>query len=125
MIRRPPRSTLFPYTTLFRSSGGATTPATRDPRPATPQRAEADPAGGTVRCSSTACTQAGLEVQSPIEDGDCGGGSWRRIDAGDTPLLARVPAGAPAYLVTTMPDPVAASLDDVADFLDRQYARSP
>src|SRR3712207_8483906 len=25
MIRRPPRSTLFPYTTLFRSSFGATT----------------------------------------------------------------------------------------------------
>src|SRR2546425_5750031 len=24
MIRRPPRSTLFPYTTLFRSIGGAT-----------------------------------------------------------------------------------------------------
>src|SRR3712207_7042699 len=24
MIRRPPRSTLFPYTTLFRSLGGAT-----------------------------------------------------------------------------------------------------
>src|SRR3712207_7825074 len=24
MIRRPPRSTLFPYTTLFRSAGGAT-----------------------------------------------------------------------------------------------------
>src|SRR2546427_8264302 len=23
MIRRPPRSTLFPYTTLFRSAGGA------------------------------------------------------------------------------------------------------
>src|SRR3989442_10489774 len=23
MIRRPPRSTLFPYTTLFRSSGGS------------------------------------------------------------------------------------------------------
>src|SRR5204863_3375659 len=32
MIRRPPRSTLFPYTTLFRSRGGA-----RDRRP---------PAGG-------------------------------------------------------------------------------
>src|SRR5215510_7071173 len=27
MIRRPPRSTLFPYTTLFRSTGG-----NRDPR---------------------------------------------------------------------------------------------
>src|SRR5256886_10264098 len=25
MIRRPPRSTLFPYTTLFRSPSGATT----------------------------------------------------------------------------------------------------
>src|SRR5256885_8168283 len=24
MIRRPPRSTLFPYTTLFRSAGGST-----------------------------------------------------------------------------------------------------
>src|SRR2546427_7925069 len=30
MIRRPPRSTLFPYTTLFRSDGAA--------RPAPPQR---------------------------------------------------------------------------------------
>src|SRR3712207_9205219 len=27
MIRRPPRSTLFPYTTLFRSSGGARRPS--------------------------------------------------------------------------------------------------
>src|SRR5256885_6896788 len=26
MIRRPPRSTLFPYTTLFRSSGSGTWP---------------------------------------------------------------------------------------------------
>src|SRR2546427_9608591 len=27
MIRRPPRSTLFPYTTLFRSRSGPTAPA--------------------------------------------------------------------------------------------------
>src|SRR2546429_5306947 len=27
MIRRPPRSTLFPYTTLFRSSGKSVSPA--------------------------------------------------------------------------------------------------
>src|SRR3712207_9310366 len=27
MIRRPPRSTLFPYTTLFRSEGGMRVPA--------------------------------------------------------------------------------------------------
>src|SRR3712207_8552294 len=29
MIRRPPRSTLFPYTTLFRSPGGSHPPALR------------------------------------------------------------------------------------------------
>src|SRR3712207_8423384 len=29
MIRRPPRSTLFPYTTLFRSPGGRTRPRGR------------------------------------------------------------------------------------------------
>src|SRR5437764_11907529 len=35
MIRRPPRSTLFPYTTLFRSQGGESRPASPprvDPR---------------------------------------------------------------------------------------------
>src|SRR2546430_16226961 len=39
MIRRPPRSTLFPYTTLFRSHAGldpdpGAGPASRQPRPA-------------------------------------------------------------------------------------------
>src|SRR5260221_10446369 len=32
MIRRPPRSTLFPYTTLFRSPGLAEREFERDPR---------------------------------------------------------------------------------------------
>src|SRR2546429_4724501 len=32
MIRRPPRSTLFPYTTLFRSSGGVRRRAQDDDR---------------------------------------------------------------------------------------------
>src|SRR5436309_10813695 len=32
MIRRPPRSTLFPYTTLFRSPAGRCTPDRDDPR---------------------------------------------------------------------------------------------
>src|SRR5688572_31751760 len=39
MIRRPPRSTLFPYTTLFRSSpacGGSTSPTPGSARPARP-----------------------------------------------------------------------------------------
>src|SRR5256885_4980945 len=31
MIRRPPRSTLFPYTTLFRSSRPSPRPASRHP----------------------------------------------------------------------------------------------
>src|SRR2546426_8673775 len=43
MIRRPPRSTLFPYTTLFRSLLGAR-------EPGVVRRAEAPrPAGGTAR----------------------------------------------------------------------------
>src|SRR5438067_4747040 len=32
MIRRPPRSTLFPYTTLFRSAGAVAVPAAVDLR---------------------------------------------------------------------------------------------
>src|SRR3712207_8689254 len=32
MIRRPPRSTLFPYTTLFRSRGPRARPCSRCPR---------------------------------------------------------------------------------------------
>src|SRR5215471_20955558 len=41
MIRRPPRSTLFPYTTLFRS--GSSTPA---PSPARPARRRPTPRPG-------------------------------------------------------------------------------
>src|SRR5690242_21219485 len=33
MIRRPPRSTLFPYTTLFRSAGSCSTPTSPRPSP--------------------------------------------------------------------------------------------
>src|SRR3712207_7306417 len=45
MIRRPPRSTLFPYTTLFRSAGARPDPvqrrpARRHPRPAGGDRAD-------------------------------------------------------------------------------------
>src|SRR2546425_1963309 len=38
MIRRPPRSTLFPYTTLFRSHGGR-----RGDRPYAARRRDPDP----------------------------------------------------------------------------------
>src|SRR5215813_3142730 len=33
MIRRPPRSTLFPYTTLFRSTGSPSARVINDPKP--------------------------------------------------------------------------------------------
>src|SRR2546425_6886076 len=51
MIRRPPRSTLFPYTTLFRSLPyGPVLPAERDRHPspaaAGPARRHPDPVGG-------------------------------------------------------------------------------
>src|SRR2546426_2527962 len=39
MIRRPPRSTLFPYTTLFRSTQPTSVPTVREPAPAcSPER---------------------------------------------------------------------------------------
>src|SRR5438309_8637874 len=52
MIRRPPISTLFPYTTLFRSSSSETAPARR---PTIRSRPSAAPgaSGRTVETSST------------------------------------------------------------------------
>src|SRR3712207_7780020 len=61
MIRRPPRSTLFPYTTLFRSeigdlaasraAGSVVVMADRAPEPL-PALAELDPAGSLDRKST-------------------------------------------------------------------------
>src|SRR2546429_4394344 len=49
MIRRPPRSTLFPYTTLFRSRGPPAMPARRRaPRPADAFALRAMPAAGSA-----------------------------------------------------------------------------
>src|ERR1039457_5651228 len=44
MIRRPPRSTLFPYTTLFRSVSATTTSTAISPVSASPQTAQSVPA---------------------------------------------------------------------------------
>src|SRR2546429_4674512 len=50
MIRRPPRSTLFPYTTLFRSCQGPcqalTTPGEGSPQHAKRERSRAKPSSG-------------------------------------------------------------------------------
>src|ERR1043165_1518396 len=53
MIRRPPRSTLFPYTTLFRSTPPSTPAVTPTPAPAASSAlANSAPAGGTARDGS-------------------------------------------------------------------------
>src|SRR5437773_4558538 len=46
MIRRPPRSTLFPYTTLFRSDACAATCSRRISRPSKAKRTGFPPADG-------------------------------------------------------------------------------
>src|SRR5438034_6992262 len=51
MIRRPPRSTLFPYTTLFRSRCRGLPPAPARP-PAPPDRSPAPPPGKEDRKST-------------------------------------------------------------------------
>src|SRR3712207_8377149 len=43
MIRRPPRSTLFPYTTLFRSRRQDAVPEPADARPRAARRLAGDP----------------------------------------------------------------------------------
>src|SRR2546425_9295381 len=71
MIRRPPRSTLFPYTTLFRSNlqapQGARTrrahlPRTRRPAAAAPARAQA--ARGSHRVAGDRSDEHTSELQS-------------------------------------------------------------
>src|SRR3712207_8328038 len=63
MIRRPPRSTLFPYTTLFRSptpSEASATPSTSQRRPPScaATRRRTSPAR---RCTSTAAPRSDLQ----------------------------------------------------------------
>src|SRR3712207_8570221 len=57
MIRRPPRSTLFPYTTLFRSgpgSAGAVRTRARSGRTRVPGRAELRRDGGDADATAAA-----------------------------------------------------------------------
>src|SRR5258707_3926817 len=66
MIRRPPRSTLFPYTTLFRSR-----PAPRCPSPPrrcarSPCRRAASPAAGTAPLGA-ACSSRSEEHTSELQ----------------------------------------------------------
>src|SRR2546430_12448469 len=57
MIRRPPRSTLFPYTTLFRSRPGVGIPTTPPP----PSRTGQDPFS-VIRLSRSPCRHASVRI---------------------------------------------------------------
>src|SRR3712207_7524729 len=71
MIRRPPRSTLFPYTTLFRSRGAS---RARPDRGSTPGWRSRRRAAGTKRPGSSPCR---------------GGGSPRRSEEHTSELQSR------------------------------------
>src|SRR3989442_1871167 len=62
MIRRPPRSTLFPYTTLFRSSAFRCT-ATSSPASSSP----APPADSPARCSRATASTRSEEHTSELQ----------------------------------------------------------
>src|SRR3712207_7623128 len=61
MIRRPPRSTLFPYTTLFRSSSPA--PAVVR-APSSPTRSPGGTGGSPTRCRPSRSEEHTSELQS-------------------------------------------------------------
>src|SRR5258705_8229409 len=73
MIRRPPRSTLFPYTTLFRSRT-----ARNSPRPATPDRPLPCRAPGATRRRTASLHE--LEEQREHESDDRGAFEQHRDD---------------------------------------------
>src|SRR5256885_13219897 len=67
MIRRPPRSTLFPYTTLFRSQRGARAPARPSASAASGSRPRAC-SESAIRRQAAACARSEehtSELQSP------------------------------------------------------------
>src|SRR3712207_7078777 len=59
MIRRPPRSTLFPYTTLFRSAFSALPPT---PMPSRPGGHQPAPSVSTVRSTQSTTESLGLSA---------------------------------------------------------------
>src|SRR5688572_31802212 len=67
MIRRPPGSTLFPYTTLFRSKGGKGKAASAPIVPAAAELKAAEPAGkpgGRKRTGAVRSEEHTSELQS-------------------------------------------------------------
>jgi hypothetical protein len=79
MIRRPPRSTLFPYTTLFRS--GADIRA-RLQRAATAEAARPLPPEVQARTAELLTKQIGISVSYPYEATDPGVGRYQCNECG-------------------------------------------
>src|SRR5260370_32684636 len=77
MIRRPPRSPLFPYTTLFRSEGKV--PAQSSPPIAVVQPPPASPAAPSSRRRDHLLAAGGTEArQSPPRRLKIARGPWRK-----------------------------------------------
>src|SRR2546430_17076669 len=67
MIRRPPRSTLFPYTTLFRSAP-STTASPRRPRGSSPTRVSpSSPAGAPAEMMAKPASERSEEHTSELQ----------------------------------------------------------
>src|SRR2546422_2147667 len=67
MIRRPPRSTLFPYTTLFRSPrNGSRRPRTPRSRPGCASRAWSRPAASSAPPDPSRSEEHTSELQSRL-----------------------------------------------------------
>src|SRR2546426_5889399 len=67
MIRRPPRSTLFPYTTLFRSAAGAAAAGPRPQDRRLPERRRDRPApGGALDRKSTRLNSSHLVISYAV-----------------------------------------------------------
>src|SRR3712207_7355530 len=79
MIRRPPRSTLFPYTTLFRSG-------VVDPNTVTLEQVESN----IVRCPDANCAERMIErIEQVGRSGDSLGGVVERSEEHTSELQSR------------------------------------
>src|SRR3712207_7221679 len=71
MIRRPPRSTLFPYTTLFRSTQGSSRRFSAALRPSSPSSASSFASSSRAACHSsrvpTLCSERSEEHTSELQ----------------------------------------------------------
>src|SRR2546426_7694944 len=102
MIRRPPRSTPFPYTTLFRSQASPTASDHRKTRTAAGPASRAAPPGLTGPPPGEAQPSSrGPRPETDIDAGetDAGETSAHRIEGEADPLLV-VTDGAPGLITT-------------------------